>query len=138
MDLGAFEKFDPPVSGAMRRYVLAQFGVAVAATLGIAAVFAASGAMAVLLPCVMLWVLLYTLGLLNEGRRYAVRLELARVLVIVPAGMLGIVLTELLPVPSSWLWMGTAAYLAASLAGLHRAMQVEQKSMSNQELIADK
>ena len=138
MDLGTFEKFDPPVPGAMRRYVLAQFGVAIAATLGIAALFATSGARAVLVPCVLLWVLLYTLGLLNEGRRYAVRLELARVLVIVPAGMLGIVLTELLPVPSSWLWMGTAAYLAASLAGLHRAMQVEQKSMSNQELIADK
>lgn len=138
MDFGAFEKFDPPVSGAMRRYVLAQFGVAVAATLGIAAVFAASGAMAVLLPCVMLWVLLYTLGLLNEGRRYAVRFELARVLVIIPGGVLGIVLTERLPVPSSWLWLGAAAYLAASLAGLHRATQSEKKVPINQELIVDK
>ena len=122
----------------MRRYVLGQFGVAIAATLGIGVLFAASGAMAVLLPCVMLWVLLYTLGLLNEGRRYAVRFELARVLLIVPAGVLGIVLTERMPVPSAWLWLGAAVYLAASLAGLYRATQIEQQSTLNQELITDK
>ncbi|HSM30090.1 MAG TPA: hypothetical protein VK854_05265, partial [Woeseiaceae bacterium] len=138
VDLVAFERFDPPVPRAMRRYVLAQFGIAIAATLGIAALFATSGAMVVLLPCVMLWVLLYTLGLLNEGRPYAVRFELARVLVIVPAGMLGIALAQRLPVPSPWLWLGTAAYVTASLAGVHWATKNEEKNVLNQNLIADK
>jgi len=137
LDLDAFEKFDPPVPRPMQRYVLAQFGIAVAATLGIAVLFATAGAMAVLLPCVLLWALLYTLGLINEGRPYAVRFELARVLIIVPAGMLGIVLSGQPPVPSAWLWAGLAAYLAASLAALYRAIQKE-KPYINQRIITDK
>ena len=137
VELDAFEKFDPPVPRPMQRYVLAQFGIAVAATLGIAVLFATAGAMAVLLPCVLLWALLYTLGLINEGRPYAVRFELARVLIIVPAGMLGIVLSGQPPVPSAWLWAVLAAYLAASLAGLYRAAQKE-KPYINQRIITDK
>lgn len=137
VDLDAFEKFDPPVPRPMQRYVLAQFGIAVAATLGIAVLFATAGAMAVLLPCVLLWALLYTLGLINEGRPYAVRFELARVLIIVPAGMLGIVLSGQPPVPSAWLWAGLVAYLAASLAALYRATQKE-KPYINQRMITDK
>jgi len=138
VDLGDFEKFDPPVRRSMQRYVLAQFGVAIVATLGIAALFATAGAVAVLLPCVLLWALLYTLGLLNEGRPYGVRFELARVLVIVPAGALGIVLTGQPPAPSAWLWAGIAAYVAASLAGIHRAAQEIEKDILNQTLITDK
>ena len=137
VEFDAFEKFDPPVPRPMQRYVLAQFGVAIVATLGIAVLFATAGAMAVLLPCVLLWTLLYTLGLINEGRPYAVRFELGRVLIIVPAGMLGIVLTGQPPVPSAWLWAGLAAYLVASLAGLYRAIQ-NKKQYIKQSLITDK
>ncbi len=135
---GAFEKFDPPVPRPLQRYVLAQFGAAVAATLGIAVLFATAGATAVLLPCVLLWALLYTLGLLNEGRPYALRFELIRVLLIVPGGVIGMVLTEPLPVPPAWLWAGTAAYLAVSLAGLYRAAHKDSKSVLNQTVIIDK
>ena len=138
VDLGAFEKFDPPVPRPVQRYVLAQFGVAVAATLGIAVLFASAGALAVVLPCVLLWALLYTLGLLNEGRPYAVRFELVRVLVIVPAGMLGILLTGQPPLPSGWLWGGVAGYLAASLWGLYRTARIKEKIYSNQQVITDK
>ena len=137
VEFDAFEKFDPPVPRPMQRYVLAQFGVAIVATLGIAVLFATAGAMAVLLPCVLLWALLYTLGLINEGRPYAVRFELGRVLIIVPAGLLGIVLTGQPPVPSAWLWAGLAAYLVASLAGLYRATQ-NKKQYIKQSLITDK
>jgi sterol desaturase/sphingolipid hydroxylase (fatty acid hydroxylase superfamily) len=137
VEFDAFEKFDPPVPRPMQRYVLAQFGVAIVATLGIAALFATAGAMAVLLPCVLLWALLYTLGLINEGRPYAVRFELGRVLIIVPAGMLGIVLTGQPPVPSAWLWAGLAAYLVASLAGLYRATK-NKKQYIKQSLITNK
>jgi hypothetical protein len=127
VDLAAFEKFDPPVPAAIRRYVLLQFGAAVAATLGIAALFAAAGAKAVLLPCILLWVLLYTLGLLNEGRPHALRFELARLLVIVPAGTLGIAATEQLSVPPGWLWGGMAIYLAASFSGLYGTVHLRRK-----------
>jgi sterol desaturase/sphingolipid hydroxylase (fatty acid hydroxylase superfamily) len=138
VDLEAFQKFDPPVPAATRRYVLLQFGAAVAATLGIAALFAASGAKAVLLPCIQLWALLYTLGLLNEGRPCALRFELARLLVIVPAGVLGISATGQLPVPAVWPWGATAIYLAASLAGLYAAAQDSEKNVVKQNLIAEK
>jgi len=84
-DLSSFHKFDPPVARSQRRYVLAQFAMATAATLYIAGLFAREGAMAVVVPCVLLWVQLYTLGLLNEGRRSARRAELIRIFVIVPA-----------------------------------------------------
>ncbi len=127
-DLAAFEKFDPSIPGALRRYVLAQFDAAIAATLGIAAWFATSGAMAVLMPCALQWVLLYTLGILNEGRPNAVRIELARLLLVVPAGVLGIALTGDLAVPSSWLWTGAGIYLAASLAGLYWATRSIRKT----------
>jgi hypothetical protein len=137
-DLTDFEKFDPPVTAAMKRYVLAQFGVAIAATLGIAFLFAVSGPLAVLLPCVLLWALLYTLGILNEGRPHAASFERVRLLVIVPAGMLGISLAKLVPVPSAWLWSATAVYLCASLVVLQRAARSEIKNLIKQEVIIDK
>jgi sterol desaturase/sphingolipid hydroxylase (fatty acid hydroxylase superfamily) len=134
VDLVTFEKFDPPVPAPLQRYVFAQFGVAIALALGIAVLFAASGARAVLLPCVLLWALLYTLGLLNEARPYALRIELARVLMIVPAGMLGIVLAGQVPLPPSWLFAGTGMYLAASLAGYYSATRKVRKILLKQQL----
>ncbi len=83
-DVEHFEKFDPPVPGAQRRYVLAQFAVAIVVGLVIAELFAQRGAAAVLVPCVMLWLQLYTLGLLNEGRQEALRAELLRLLLATP------------------------------------------------------
>lgn len=138
VDLVTFEKFDPPVPVPLQRYVFAQFGVAIALALGIAVLFAASGARAVLLPCVLLWALLYTLGLLNEARPYALRIELARVLMIVPAGMLGIVLAGQVPLPPSWLFAGTGMYLAASLAGYYSATRKVRKISLKQQLITNK
>ena len=79
-----FEKFDPPVASALRRYVLAQFAVAIVAALVIAELFVQRGAGAALVPCLLLWVQLYTLGLLNEGRDKAARAELLRLLVVTP------------------------------------------------------
>jgi alkylglycerol monooxygenase len=137
-DLSVFEKFDPAVPDAMKRYVLAQFGAAIVATLGIGVLFAASGALAVLLPCVLLWAALYTLGILNEGRPYAVRFEGVRLLLIVPAGALGIMLTGQPPAAPLWLWAGTVLYVAVSLAGLGRAARTVGINTLKQSLIIDK
>ena len=68
----------------MQRYVIVQFLVAAIAVLWIGSVFATDGAMAVLLPCVLLWITLYNLGALNEGKRFAVALEGLRLIVITP------------------------------------------------------
>ncbi len=90
VDLDTFQKYDPQLSDIRRRYVIAQFFVVVATTLSIAEVFAMHGAQVVLVPCLLLWANLYTLGLLNEGRPYAARFELARLFLIVPVGVYGL------------------------------------------------
>ena len=89
-DLATFDKFDPPVDAGVRAYVLLQFMVATVMTLGISVLYATHGMEAVVVPCLMLWALLYTLGLVNEGRAYAWRFELVRLLVIVPLGLAAI------------------------------------------------
>jgi alkylglycerol monooxygenase len=90
VDLDTFEKYNPQLSDIRRRYVIAQFLVVVATVLSIAEVFAIHGAPVVLVPCLLLWANLYTLGLLNEGRPYAARFELVRLFLIVPVGVYGL------------------------------------------------
>ena len=137
-DVAGFRKFDPPIPVALKRYVLAQFGVAIAATLAIAVLYAVAGAQAVLLPCVLLWALLYTLGALNEGRPQAARFERVRLLLVVPAGVLGITVTTLAPVPPAWLWTGTLLYVGVSLAALQMATDRVNKDLIKQEIIVNK
>ncbi|MBT8102766.1 MAG: sterol desaturase family protein [Gammaproteobacteria bacterium] len=83
-DLTTFRKFDPATTRRQRHYVLAQFLFATVGALWIADAYARQGMEAVLLPCLLLWVQLYTLGLLNEGRSSARRLEWLRLLIAVP------------------------------------------------------
>ncbi len=108
-DLDHFGKFDArPVYG-LQGYVVAQFVVALVMALGISALFAESGLEAVLVPCLLLWAQLWTIGLLNEGRGYAVRAELVRLLLVVPLGM---------AVQEGANWPAVIAYLTVSLAWL--------------------
>jgi hypothetical protein len=83
-NLSHFEKFDPQTSLAQRHYVMVQFVLAIVIALLIGELYIQGGTRAVLVPCVLLWVQLYSIGLLNEGRHYARRIELVRVLVAVP------------------------------------------------------
>jgi alkylglycerol monooxygenase len=87
VDLAKFRKYDPKISDGRRRYVLAQFLVAVVISLLVARAFATMGARAVFVPCLLLWTHLYTLGLLNDARPHATRFEFVRLFVVVPAGM---------------------------------------------------
>ena len=114
VSLSTFEKFDPAVAAPVRRYVLAQFLIVIVATLAIAELFVNAGARGVLIPCVLLWVQLYALGLLNEGRPYARRVELWRLLVIVPIGVAGLQYAELWRIDPVVLWGGAFAYGLAS------------------------
>ena len=117
----AFRKFDPALARPVQRYVMGQFVVAIVTTLGISALFAAGGAMAVLLPCVALWTLLWTVGLINEGRAQALRLEQARLILVVPLVAAAMQFVEILPVSAAVLWTVAAAYVTASLVALHKA-----------------
>ena len=105
-------RFDPAVPAAVRRYVLLQFVIATALTLVISVLYAQQGAAVVLVPCLQLWALLYTLGLLDEMRPYALRFEALRLLVIVPLGILAF------GTQAAWLVPTAAGYILASLIGL--------------------
>ena len=112
VDLRQFRKYDPPVARGVRAYTVAQFVVAIALTLWIGRLYALEGGYAVLLPCTGLWTLLLSLGLLNEGREWAARFELARLLIVIPALLLLYeTLVTGLPVSA---WLGAAAYMLAS------------------------
>lgn len=101
-----FSKFDPPMSRAVRRYVMAQFLVATAAVLGIGQLFADAGAQAVFAPCAALWFALFAFGALLEGRQQAKRIEAVRLLAVTPAAA------------AATVWAGHASYvlLAAIVA----------------------
>ncbi len=95
-NIETFQKFNPPLTKTMRRYLVWQFVIAAFFILWIGTVFAASGAAAVLLPCVLLWTTLYSLGLLNESRDFAVRFELTRLFVALPLAVAGMMQTGLI------------------------------------------
>jgi len=104
-----FAKFDASPGSGMRYYVMTQFVVALAMVLAIAERYATAGATGALVPCVMLWALLWTIGMLNEGRAYALRMELARLLLVVPIGA---------AVQDEAFWPPAFAYIAVSIGWL--------------------
>ena len=113
-----FEKFDPPVPRSVRRYVLAQFVAALVLALVIAEMFMVTGVRGVLIPCLMLWIQLYVLGLFNENRPQAATIEMARLLLIVPAGMAGLLASADIAVDAWLYWGATTGYIAVSLGGV--------------------
>ena len=113
-----FQKFDPAVPAATRRYVLWQFVAAIAAALMISKLFVDAGARAVLVPCLLLWAQLYALGLLNEGRRRGFREELVRLLVVMPLGSLLMAVDPQISIDAGWLATATGVYMLFSLTAL--------------------
>jgi alkylglycerol monooxygenase len=110
-DLGHFRKFDPPIGAGTKRYVVAQFCVAIAAMLWLGVLFASEGTAGVLVPCVFVWSLLLSLGLLNEARAHARLFEFLRVLIIVPVLM------------AAWYWSdGSVSETAMVFCGLYVAI----------------
>ena len=132
-DLTTFRKFDPPVARPVQRYVLAQFAIAMILALAIAEMFASSGAGSVVIPCLMLWAQLYVLGMLNEGRPTAARMEIVRLLLVVPAGMLGLHDTADFAMAQAVYWGATCGYVALSL-GCLLSIDRLRKSLLNNKL----
>jgi len=123
VNLGSFEKFDPVVSPTTRRYTVVQFLFAIVAVLWIGEVFVRDGAWAAIVPCLALWVLLLSLGMLNEGRRYARTFEFLRLLLVTPAILYAIHVTGS-GVPEL-AWGAAAVYVLASSAWLLLARSQE-------------
>jgi len=124
-DLSSFAKYDPPISPVLRRYSLAQFLVALAIALAIADMYVTAGARGVLIPCVLLWVQLYSLGLINDRRPQAVGFELIRLMVVVPVGVLAL--------QKQALWVAVAAYIVVSLSWLLISSKTNYKTISNSQ-----
>ncbi|HEY5642539.1 MAG TPA: sterol desaturase family protein [Woeseiaceae bacterium] len=120
-----FRKFDPPVPTSLRRYVMGQFLVGIVGALVIARLYAQAGASAVLLPCVLLWMQLYTLGVLNEGRQGAVRLEWLRLAVVIPLLAIGEQASGMVLAPA--LWASGGAYVAVSGAWLWHVVRATRE-----------
>jgi hypothetical protein len=118
-DLASFRKFDPELSSGLRSYVLAQFLVAVLIVLWIGTLYAEHGLAEVLLPCTLLWIQLYSIGLLTERRKYAMRFEQVRLLCLWPLGMLALMSWSASVRGHALAWTLFGAYLACSLAGLY-------------------
>jgi sterol desaturase/sphingolipid hydroxylase (fatty acid hydroxylase superfamily) len=123
-DLSRFTKFDACPTPGLRGYVLAQFAIALLFALGIVQLFTQEGVSAVMVPCLMLWAQLWTIGILNEGRESAQRAELARLLILVPVG------TALLEAPN---WPVAIAYIGLSLAWLMIGKKSQLKQIVNKE-----
>ena len=119
VDLSEFQKFDPPVSVTKRRYVLAQFFVVIIGVFFIFEAFATLNSQVILVLSLLLWALLYTLGLLNEDRPYAVRFELLRLIVVVPVGLLA--LNAALLTVTSMTWIIASIYILVSVIWLKRS-----------------
>jgi len=106
----------------MRRYLVWQFVVAAFSILWIGTVFATAGTKAVLLPCVILWVTLYSFGLLSESRAWASRFELLRLTAILPLGMAGIMRSGLIDAQFFGpVWTATIVYSLVSATALRIA-----------------
>ncbi len=118
-DLEHFHKFDPPVTTAIRRYVLAQFVLAVIGILWIGVLYATQGAQGVVVPCLLLWMTLYSMGTLSEARRYAWRVEQLRLFVVVPGAVFAMFKMSIIDAGATeMLWLGVAAYILVSLAAI--------------------
>ncbi len=131
----SFEKFDPPVAGSLRRYVLGQFVAALALALAIAELYARSGAGAVLIPCIALWATLYALGRLNDGRDGAQRIEGLRLLVIVPLTALLWWVHAAPAIPATALTTGVIVYATGSLVALRWANKKYFKTTRNSDFL---
>ena len=122
-DLATFQKFDPVVPASLRRYTVAQFVVAILAVIWIGGLYA--NGHSVIVPCVALWTLLLTIGFINEGRGTGRKLEIARLLVIVPIVILYLQQTGILVSPV--VLVGGVLYMLGSIVWLTFAPENTKK-----------
>lgn len=117
-DLASFRKYDPALPAGVQQYLLIQMIFTVVAVFLIGIGFAAYGAGSVVILCVLPWLQLFGIGLMNEGRVFARRFELLRLLLVVPALLVWLYVLELVPVPVGYGLSAYGVYTVASLSSL--------------------
>jgi len=131
-DIAVFRKFDPPLTSTMRRYLIWQFVVAAFGVLWTGNEFARSGAATVLLPCLLLWATLYSLGLLSESRDNAFRFEIVRLLVLLPLGVAGMVQGAIIDMQAApMVWAAIIVYTLVSVVALRIAVGTSGETASD-------
>jgi len=113
-----FRKYNPPTVVAIRRYVVAQYVLTIVGIIWIGMLYTEQGANAVLLPCGLLWLALYSYGKLNEGQGKALSFEAFRLLLATPAGIAAMSYSQVVDWPSNQLVAYTSLYVLLSLAAL--------------------
>ena len=84
----------------------------------------------VLWVLLMLWALLYGVGLVSEGRAHARSAEISRLVLVTPLGMVCLVaLGTVGPDAAIPAWLGLALYAVMSLVLLGRAMRPEMSAI---------
>ncbi len=117
-DLSRFAKYNPAVPRAAQWYVVAQFVAMVPLVFLIGELYSRNGALTVLLPCLLLWLTLFSIGTLHANPVAGRTFEWLRVLVLVPAGVLFAWFTDALPAQSVPLMLTVGAYTALSSIAL--------------------
>jgi len=120
-DAETFQKYNPPLPNRLRYYLVGQFALAVGGIFWIGQLYATEGLAVVVIPCLLLWTQLYTLSLISDRRDQAIRLELTRLGVVMPIGVLAIVMTRPVSFDQTILWLAVVGYAAVSSGLLLRA-----------------
>ncbi len=125
-------KYDPDVSAAARFYTVAQFVIAIVAALWIGEVYIERGAASVLIPSAALWLLLLSLGMLNEGRHWATKFEIVRLAALVPLSLLAWHFTAGGLPATTWAAAGIYVVLSVAGTGLIASVKNPLKTESNE------
>ena len=134
-DLTQFKKYDPPVPSKIRAYIAAQFSVAFVVALAIAELFAQQGTEGILIPCVALWAMLYSIGFFLDGHKHAFYVELARLTI--GNGLLVTWYANSAALTGPLFWELAGLYSAASILWLTMLRNVEQRVDRNEAGAAD-
>jgi hypothetical protein len=90
--------------------------VAIFAIIWISVLYATQGLQAVVVPCLMFWTLLWSIGMLNDGKRNAIRFEMFRLFLVMPAGLYGLLQSVGSEWPPQTAWTVLAIYVLFSTA----------------------
>jgi sterol desaturase/sphingolipid hydroxylase (fatty acid hydroxylase superfamily) len=127
-DLNAFQKYRAEISPGVQRYTIIQFIFAVLLIVWIGVVYATYGLQGVVLPCLLFWTLLYSIGMLNDGKRSAAGFEMFRLLVVMPAGLYWLLQGIGSDWPQTNAWIALALYAIASVSLLKPAWKQDEIS----------
>ncbi len=113
--LDKFAKYSPPISKGNKAYAVVQFSLLVPLIFWIGERYTVHGVRGVVLPCLVLWFSLWSIGAITENRRHAFRSEVARLLLVVPVVAIYLYAADPTVLPVSTIAAITACFIGFSL-----------------------